>query len=254
MYQFGQPGPNASLPPPLPPKPMRKRSATTQVMQNVKDAGEEFKFDEKPLVKLTVSRTEKQLYENLADLYSIIIATEHMEKAYVRDSISNDQYTSACKKLIAQYKTIKETLGTNVPDIYAFMSEYGMNCSAAANRFKIGVPATVYHGGTQNAEEKKAELSVFHAVQHFITTMDSLKLDMRAVDELHPNVSDLMESLNKVGTLPPDHISKAKVQTWLVALNGMRASDELEEEQVRQMLMDLDQAYNAFHKFIQERA
>lgn len=231
--------------------PPRTRSPTVMLrVQMSCEETEEFKFVEKPKVVLHRDRKEKKLYENLSDLYSIILATEHMEKAYVRDSITNDEYTSACKKLIAQYKTQREMLGEQVPDIYGFMSRYNMDCAAAANRFKIGVPATIFHGGNQTGEEKKAELSVFHCVQHFITTMDSLKLDMKAVDELHPCMSDLMESLNKVGTLPSDHVSLEKVKHWLVTLNGMRASDELSDDQVRQMLMDLDQAYNAFHKFV----
>lgn len=33
--------------------------------------------------------------------------------------------------------------------------EYNMNCTAAANRLKIGVPATTFHGGHQSGEEKK---------------------------------------------------------------------------------------------------
>ena len=31
---------------------------------------------------------ERQKYDNLADLYSIIVATEHLERAYIRDAIS----------------------------------------------------------------------------------------------------------------------------------------------------------------------
>ena len=35
-------------------------------------------------------------------------------------------------------------------------------------------------------------------MQYFITTMDSLKLNMVAVDQLYPLLNDLMQSLNKV--------------------------------------------------------
>mmetsp|Transcript_23273 Transcript_23273/g.32897 ORF Transcript_23273/g.32897 Transcript_23273/m.32897 type:complete len:217 (-) Transcript_23273:138-788(-) len=208
-------------------------------------------FTKLPEVKLVEDRKERSMYDNLADLFSIIMACEHLEKAYVRDACSSDEYTTACKKLIAQFKTLKESLGEQVPDIYSFMRKYNMNCPAAANRFKVGVPATIYHGGSQSSEDKGRDLHVFHAVQHFITTMDSLKLEMRAVDELHPNMSDLMDTIQKVPNLPADHTSKEKVKTWLVILNGMRAAEELDDEQVRQMSMDLDIAYNAFHKFVE---
>lgn len=37
----------------------------------------------------------------------------------------------------------------------------------------------------------------------------------------------------------------------LVTLNGMRASEELSEEQARQLTFDLDNAYGEFHRFLQ---
>ena len=46
-----------------------------------------------------------------------------------------------------------------------------------------------------------AARAVGETVQFFITTMDSLKLNMVAVDQLYPLLNDLMQSLNKV-TLP----------------------------------------------------
>lgn len=207
-------------------------------------------FRKLPEIKLATTREEKQLFDQLGDLYSIIVATEHLEKAYVRDAVTTEAYTEACKKLIAQYKTLKEALGEQA-EVMVFNMKYSLNCNAAANRFKVGVPATTFHGGHQNSgEEKKREIHVFHAVQHFITAMDSLKLSMKCVDELHPSFSDLLDSLNKVPDLPPDHVSKVKVQQWLLTLNTMKASDELPEDKIRQMSMDLEIAYAGFHKFV----
>lgn len=36
----------------------------------------------------------------------------------------------------------------------------------------------------------------------------------------------------------------------LQTLSGMSASDELDDNQVRQMLFDLESAYNAFNRFL----
>lgn len=36
----------------------------------------------------------------------------------------------------------------------------------------------------------------------------------------------------------------------LQTLSGMSASDELDDSQVRQMLFDLESAYNAFNRFL----
>jgi ESCRT-I complex subunit VPS28 len=53
-------------------------------------------------------------------------------------------------------------------------------------------------------------------------------------------------SLGKIASLEADAVCKAKVSRWLVALNEMRASDSVNDEQARQLLFDLDQAYSAF--------
>ena len=186
------------------------------------------------------------LYEQLGDLYSLIVTTEHIELAYVRDAITEQEYTSTCAKLIAQYKTLRESMGSSAPELDAFCREYNLECRAGENRLRVGVPATVVHGdgGAAASGGKKMEVAVFHAVQHFITMMDSLKLNMRAVDELHPTLTELVDSVNKVPGLPPDHESKVKAVQWLTTLHTMKAHEELSEEQVRQMSFDLDSAYN----------
>ena len=130
-----------------------------------------------------------------------------------------------------------------------------MECRAAENRFKVGIPATVIHGdiagnAASGGGGGKLEVAVFHAVQHFITTMDSLKLNMRAVDELHPTLSELMDSINKVPNLPQQHESKVKTLAWLTTLHQMKAHEELTDEQARQMSFDLDSAYSSFHRFV----
>lgn len=237
------------------PQTSRSRSGGSNQMPVQQQQGRakivQTEFKEKPKIKAYANRAEKKILDDQADIYSIIIATEHLEKAFVRDAITDDVYTKSCKKLIAQYKTASESMGNSWPGLMEFMKNYNLKTQSAAVRFQQGVPATIYHGGSQSQEEKGAELNVFHAVQHFITLMDSLKLEMKAVDELHPSLSDLMESINKVSNLPPDHDSKTKVKKWLVQLNSMKASDELSDDEVRQMSMDLEIAYTAFHKFIE---
>ena len=100
-------------------------------------------------VSLGRSREERFRDEKLSDLYSIILATEHLESAYVRDAVTASDYGKACSKLIAQFKTLREAVSSFEPDIGAFMTRMGMQCPAAANRLlHVGVPATVEHGDT----------------------------------------------------------------------------------------------------------
>jgi ESCRT-I complex subunit VPS28 len=72
---------------------------------------------------------ERQYYEPLSDLYSLLIATEGLERAYIRDAVSANDYTTACLKLIAQYKTVMNlvTKDNSGFDITLFIKQYKVN-------------------------------------------------------------------------------------------------------------------------------
>ena len=42
-------------------------------------------------IDLYETSREREIYENCADLYAIIIATEHLERAYARDAITHKE-------------------------------------------------------------------------------------------------------------------------------------------------------------------
>lgn len=58
--------------------------------------------------KLASSSVDRDLYESLAEIYSIIVTLDGLEKAYIRDAISEAEYTETCARLLKQYKS---TLG-----------------------------------------------------------------------------------------------------------------------------------------------
>jgi ESCRT-I complex subunit VPS28 len=184
-------------------------------------------------VKLFSSASERTTYGNMEDLYSILVTTEMLEKAFIRESISAKKfalvpiiililaglidffvlsYTDACSKLIAQFKTLRDALNTPEKpfDFSGFIAQYGLRCPAAVTRLiTVGVPATVEHGAMdRSTDHMDLHVVIAQAVAHFITAMDSLKLEMRAVDELQPHLHDLMTCLNKIVTLPSDHDTK----------------------------------------------
>eukprot|EP01092_Planopodium_desertum_P007766 TRINITY_DN3216_c0_g1_i1.p1 TRINITY_DN3216_c0_g1~~TRINITY_DN3216_c0_g1_i1.p1 ORF type:complete len:166 (-),score=5.86 TRINITY_DN3216_c0_g1_i1:80-577(-) len=144
----------------------------------------------------------------------------------------------AIYKLMAQFKTATELTKAYIKDVPTFMKEYKLDCPTAYDRLVNG-PAH---------EKKDNPKVVAETVQHFITLMDSLKLNMIAVDQVSPLLADLNDSLNRVGGLPDSFEGKQKVKNWMFVLGKMKASDELSEEQVRQMLFDLEGSYTAFHK------
>lgn len=69
--------------------------------------------------------------------------------------------------------------------------------------------------------------------------MDALKLNMIAVDQIHPLLSDLILSLHKTN-MSSSYKGTEKVKEWLIILNSRKASDEISTEQTRQLLFDLE--------------
>ncbi|PRP83112.1 hypothetical protein PROFUN_09791 [Planoprotostelium fungivorum] len=194
------------------------------------------------VVKLADNNREREKYDNIADLYSIIKTVEALEKAYVRDAVSFEDYKRQCSRLITQFKTAQNVTREHITDIWKFAAEYKIdNCKAGLHRLLV---EPVIVAPTQGPEPH----IIAEIVQYFITTMDSLKLNMVAVDQLHPLLDSLFSHLSMISTLPPDWEGKVKLKQWIILLNRMKASDELDQEQARQLLFDLESAYNAFHK------
>lgn len=80
--------------------------------------------------------------------------------------------------------------------------------------------------------------------------MDKLRLDIKAKDQLHSDLTDLMDTMNRLSILPSNFDGKQKISEWLETLNNMSASDELSDTEVRQLIFDLETSYNAFNKVL----
>lgn len=229
----------------------------------------------------------------MGDLYTIIIATEHLERAYANDAITQKEYLVECNKLLAQFKIAEKAVllasssgggeggasnsssswggGGGGPTIAKTTEElmrlYQMDCPRATHRLlHMGVPEPTKDAGTNSSSHQHA-VTVAETVQHFITTMDAVKLDLRAVDELQPLLSDLMAALNQL----PDIITPTatndgssnnssglsgpvdKVRKWLVKLNNMRAIDVITEDDARQLSHDLDSSYSEFSRYLRSK-
>ena len=127
-------------------------------------------------LKLASDQQERDRYDSLADLFSIIVTLEHLEKAFVRDCCVAAEYDQQCKGLISKYKTLLPLVADAAPSLDHFLREYGMSCPAAASRLQKGITAIQEHGGGGAVVGAKRSQLVFQAGQHFITLMDCLKL------------------------------------------------------------------------------
>ncbi|EPQ52824.1 vacuolar protein sorting-associated protein 28 [Gloeophyllum trabeum ATCC 11539] len=197
-------------------------------------------------VRLYTTNAERERYESLATLYGIIVALDYLERAYVRDSVPATEYSPACTRLLSQYKTMHKLVSNDVPTIETFMKRNRMDCPAALHRLQVGVPATVEHSSEAGPETGKW---VAETTQSFITFMDALKLRLRAKDQLHPILQELVTSYARFKG-SKDWEGRSRMVSWLITLNGMKASEELTDEQSRQLLFDVEHAYSEFFRYL----
>ena len=64
-----------------------------------------------------LTRKQQQRHEHRATLYAILLATEHLERAYIRDSVSSDEYERECHKLISQFHTTMALVTTEATEV-----------------------------------------------------------------------------------------------------------------------------------------
>ncbi|KAJ8273919.1 hypothetical protein GJAV_G00106930 [Gymnothorax javanicus] len=144
-------------------------------------------------VKLYKNAREREKYDNMAELFAVVKTLQALEKAYIKDCVTPNEYTGACSRLLVQYKAaFKQVQGSDVGSIDDFCRKY----------------------------------------------------------RIQPDLRELMETMNRMSNMPPEFEAKDKVSLWLSTLSSMSASDELDDSQVRQMLFDLESAYNAFNRFL----
>lgn len=196
-------------------------------------------------VKLFRHAREREKYDNMADLFALVSTLQNLEKAYIRDCVTPQEYTAACSKLLVQYKVaFKLIQGDEFPSIEVFVKKYRLDCPAALERIREDRPITI------KDDKGNTSKCIADIVSLFITIMDKLRLGIKAMDELHPELRDLVDTMNRLSIIPESFEGKVKVHSWLETLNSMQASDELSEDQVRQFLFDLESAYSAFNNLL----
>ncbi|KAG9091880.1 Vacuolar protein-sorting-associated protein 28 [Ceratobasidium sp. 370] len=126
-------------------------------------------------------------------------------------------------------------VGDSVPSVEEFMRRYNMDHPAALHRVQVGVPATIEHSSDQSGSAETAKW-VAETTQSFITFMDALNLRLRAKDQLHPRLQELMTGYAKFKDSARWE-GRGKIVSWLITLNAMKASDEITEDQARQKML-----------------
>ncbi|KAG8674336.1 Vacuolar protein-sorting-associated protein 28 [Fusarium poae] len=206
-------------------------------------------------VKLTNTRAERDLQESLAELFSIIITLDELEKAFLKDAVPEAEYTEICERSLRQYKALlaDETIAREFGDLEEFKARWDLEAPRATERIRVGMPSTAIDRAPSASTPAPAAAAnntsgvlILEATQEFITFLDAVKLGLLSKDQLHPLLSDVIQSVNRV--TDKDFENRGKIVQWLITLNQMRATDELSEEQARELELDIQQAYQGFRR------
>lgn len=202
----------------------------------------------------------------MADLYAILRTTEFLELAYTRDAIdSHEEYAEQCQKLINQFKATEKALvqsGT-IDSLAQFLQQFQVvDCPRALERMEIGFPqnntsSSAAASAAGNGNSKSAIQAVKDLTELFIYCSNLISLNHRAVDELAPQLEALVKTIDKARVLLRVSNSNGgegtemnALQNWVKTLQGMRASEEIDEEQARQLMFDLNIAKAAVDEML----
>lgn len=205
------------------------------------------KFEEVKLYKLPLDR---ERYDNMADCYSLINTIQRLEKAYIRDAVTSKEYTAACSKLLTQYKAAFKQIDKEFKTPEQFLKKYRFetrDLNAALERIKDDRPITI------KDDKGNTHACIAEIVSTFITISDRLKLGMKSMDELLPDLRELHETMGRLTILPPTYEGPNRVKSWIDKMSTMNASDELDESQIRQMTYDMETSLNEFNKILLEK-
>jgi ESCRT-I complex subunit VPS28 len=214
-------------------------------------------------VRLWETAQERDRIETEADLYAVFKATDALEKANQSTELEQAQYLKHFDKLNSSFRSIRQGMQSvdaldQTGDAGApskthfdkFMETYDIARTMPKAKVRLVDEGRVTQQ-VQRSAQGSAKFGVIASTTHqFIALTDALQLegDTIAVDEVQPLISDLLNELDK---LPPGVFDSwsgtADVKRWTTRLIGMRASDELNADDKRQLQFEIDRAYNEFH-------
>lgn len=105
-------------------------------------------------IKLATTRAERDLQDSLAEVFSIIITLDELEKAYLKDAIPEADYTEICDRLLKQYKAIltDETVAKEFVDLETFKYEWDV-CIRDFSGQVLSIRLIILDGGTSGYRE-----------------------------------------------------------------------------------------------------
>lgn len=195
--------------------------------------------------------SDRQSVDYLADIYGNIVAMEQLEKAYRRDLVTADYYSSTIRRLIEKHRSTVGYLATSHNPYFtsedAFLEEYCKRFPAARELIKKGPATTAAENNSRFLARQSMECG-----QLFITLLDALRLNQTSVDSLNPLLPELVLGLRKLKLGDKEFV--VRLQGWKDKLDSMSAADTLNETSAREFAYDLERGYNCLREYLDDDA
>lgn len=69
----------------------------------------------------------------MAELFSIIVTLDELEKAFLKDAVPEEEYTEICERSLRQYKALltDDAIAREFGDIEQFKAKWDVSCYSA---------------------------------------------------------------------------------------------------------------------------
>ena len=196
-------------------------------------------------VSLGSDATERENYDNMSEVYAVVLAIEMTEKAFSQDAIEYKTYEETVTHLLGQYNSnwlLVKNSG-HFSRVEDFLKDYRLEAPLAQHAIKLNRPIN------KHIQTKHAKL-VGDITSSYITFSNYLEMGATQISELMSELDSLNFLVHSFQLLPNEDEAVVKVEKWFDIFKTMSASDELSEEQIEQIKMDITAAHNSFDRYL----
>jgi len=84
-----------------------------------------------------------------------------------------------------------------------------------------------------------------------LSTRDMLEMNMTAIDYLVPTLRTCYTALKKYPSFPSDFDGVVKMEKWYNKISELKVTDQLNENDIKQLKFDISDVYDKFSLIIQ---
>ena len=192
-------------------------------------------------LELTIEEEEK--IQNPANIYSLIRTLQFIEWAYNFSHIDRESYTKETNIILEQYKNATNAF-PDYEGLDNFVKHYKLeDCTYAINRIKEG---NIKGTGSSQVIAIQKMTQYFNDLN---LMLDVDPLSVADIVQLYLELCNTFEDLKNLINLQNEDINKIK-QCYLNLKNNRKAADILNEEEKKQMKIDLGVASSTVTKQI----